>query len=174
MKIDLGCGSNKRPGFVGVDILQSADADFVVDLNIGPYPFEDGVADVIWSNHVLEHLDNPLVCMGEIHRILKPGGVAYIHLPHPSAINCVWGHVQHNHALPRDWFMGVCDSLGLEMESYRLFYWIVGDYEQYFYKRLIGRVLNFLANDIHQRVFERLCIYWFGGFNEMRMVIRKK
>ena len=41
--LDIGCGSAKFPGAVGLDISADTDADVVHDLDVFPYPIEDGV-----------------------------------------------------------------------------------------------------------------------------------
>lgn len=41
----------------------------------------DGPFDYIFCSHVLEHLKNDASGIAEIHRMLKPGGVAYIMVP---------------------------------------------------------------------------------------------
>ncbi|HUQ95536.1 MAG TPA: class I SAM-dependent methyltransferase [Bryobacteraceae bacterium] len=44
-------------------------------------PFEDDSFDVVLSHDVLEHVDDPKVSLEEIHRVLKPGGKAYLVFP---------------------------------------------------------------------------------------------
>jgi hypothetical protein len=41
----------------------------------------DGQYDVIYCSHVLEHIPDDAAAMREMHRVLKPGGVAYIQVP---------------------------------------------------------------------------------------------
>jgi len=56
--IDLGCGENKRPGSIGVDFRQVRGVDIVQ--NLTKYPWNnipDGVADVVTSSHLLEHIN---------------------------------------------------------------------------------------------------------------------
>ena len=38
-------------------------------------PYPNGTFDVVVSDNVLEHLDNPLEVFREVHRVLRPGGV---------------------------------------------------------------------------------------------------
>ena len=40
LKIDLGCGSNKKEGYIGVDILDVPGVDYVTDLSKNPLPFD--------------------------------------------------------------------------------------------------------------------------------------
>lgn len=79
--LDLGCGKNKRKGAIGVDISQNTDADVVHDLNIFPYPFSDNEFDLIYVDNVIEHLDNIVKVMEELHRITKDGATIQIIVP---------------------------------------------------------------------------------------------
>lgn len=72
--LDLGCGKKKRPGAIGVDYSDRHDADVIHNLNVFPYPFPDNEFDVIYLDNVLEHLDDPMQVMSEVHRICAVGG----------------------------------------------------------------------------------------------------
>jgi SAM-dependent methyltransferase len=72
--INLGCGTRKEKGHIGVDIVKWPDTDVVWDLNDHPYPFENESADMIIAEEIIEHLKDPKRFMEEVHRILKPGG----------------------------------------------------------------------------------------------------
>ncbi len=43
----------------------------------------DASQDFVIANHLLEHLENPLRGLVEMHRVLRPGGVLYVALPEP-------------------------------------------------------------------------------------------
>lgn len=74
MKIlDLGCGRRKLPGAVGIDLNPNSDADIIHDLNVFPYPFSENEFDLIHCDGILEHLDDIVRVMEELHRIAKPG-----------------------------------------------------------------------------------------------------
>jgi len=53
--------------------------DFVSDLRRSP--FGTGTFDWVFCSHVLEHIRELDVCVNEILRILKPGGLAWIQVP---------------------------------------------------------------------------------------------
>ena len=80
MKVDLGCGRLKRPGFIGVDSEPLEGVDKVADLS-SKFPFEDNSVEYVYSSHVLEHMTDPLHFLSEVHRILEVGGVAELKLP---------------------------------------------------------------------------------------------
>ncbi len=44
-------------------------------------PFRDGSFDIITAKHTLEHVDEPRRAMAELHRVLRPGGVALVIVP---------------------------------------------------------------------------------------------
>jgi SAM-dependent methyltransferase len=56
--------------------------DIIADLNVDRLSMlTDGSQDFVIASHVLEHLVDPLAHLAEIHRVLRPGGVALILLP---------------------------------------------------------------------------------------------
>ncbi|MBS1646431.1 MAG: class I SAM-dependent methyltransferase [Bacteroidetes bacterium] len=59
--------------------LNSPIADVKMDLHQAP--FQDNTFDVIFCNHVLEHVENDRQCMKELHRIMKPGGWGIFQVP---------------------------------------------------------------------------------------------
>ena len=44
-------------------------------------PFADGSFDIVTAKHTLEHVESPMEGLREIHRVLRPGGVAFIVVP---------------------------------------------------------------------------------------------
>jgi SAM-dependent methyltransferase len=52
-----------------------------VKMDIHQIPFEANTFDVAFCNHVMEHVDNDIKAMSELHRVLKPGGWAIIQSP---------------------------------------------------------------------------------------------
>jgi len=98
MKLNLGCGQNKRDGFVNIDKYATFSPDVVWDLEQTPYPFEADSITEIAATHVLEHLgQNTDVFLGiieELHRILTPGGTILIKVPHYRG-DGYWGDPTH-------------------------------------------------------------------------------
>ena len=59
--------------------LNSPLADVKAD--ICNLPFEDNAYDIIFCNHVLEHIPDDTKAMQELYRVLKPGGMAIVQIP---------------------------------------------------------------------------------------------
>ncbi len=59
--------------------LESPIADIKMDIR--EMPFEDNCFDVIFCNHVLEHIDDDHKAMTEMLRVLRPGGWAILQVP---------------------------------------------------------------------------------------------
>lgn len=56
--------------------------DIVADLDVeGLSMLDDESEDFVIASHVLEHLCDPIKQLAEIHRVLRPGGVALVLLP---------------------------------------------------------------------------------------------
>lgn len=91
MKLNLGCGFNKVEGFVNVDCEPLCKPDVLHDLEKTPWPFEDNQFDFILATHCLEHLGETraawFAIVGEMYRILKPGGEVHVLVPHPRHDN---------------------------------------------------------------------------------------
>lgn len=84
LKLDLGCGNNKKEGFSGVDFVkEGTQADYEHNLNRYPWPFEDQSVDEVFSSHYFEHVDGPDrgKFMDELYRIMVPGGKAVFVTP---------------------------------------------------------------------------------------------
>lgn len=81
-KLDVGCGPKKREGALGIDKIASSAADVLHDLNHFPYPFPDNSFEEIYCDNVLEHLDDVIGVMVELHRIAKPNAKISITVPH--------------------------------------------------------------------------------------------
>lgn len=92
--LDLGCGNNKRPGAIGVDFNERVAVDVIHNLNNFPYPFEDTSFDEIYLDNTLEHLDDVVRVMEEVHRIVKPGGLVKVIVPY---FRSPWASIDPTH-----------------------------------------------------------------------------
>lgn len=82
MQIDIGCGSHKRAGFIGVDIAPGPQVDIVLDIERDPLPFDDGSVDYVFSNHTFEHITVPQNILREIVRVCKHRAMVEIWTPY--------------------------------------------------------------------------------------------
>lgn len=64
---------------VSFDVYPSAATTFVGDAH--QIPLADGAVDGVWIQAVLEHVAQPHLVVGEIERVLAPGGVLYAETP---------------------------------------------------------------------------------------------
>lgn len=80
-KLNLGCGRTPIQGWINLDIADIPGVDIVYDINNLPLPFQDGELDEILCNDIFEHLEY-IPVLKDLHRILKPGGILTIQVPH--------------------------------------------------------------------------------------------
>ncbi len=82
--IELGCGPNPPADVIGIDLLPLEGVHFVANLEEGLSEIPSNCADEIRSRHFMEHLSNFDKLLTDIHRILKPGGIHNVVVPHFS------------------------------------------------------------------------------------------
>lgn len=86
MKLNLGCGQNRREGYRDFDKYPTFAPDLIWDLEATPYPFDSNSITEIAATHVLEHLgqrtETFLAIMKELYRLLVPSGTIEIKAPH--------------------------------------------------------------------------------------------
>jgi len=94
-KVELGCGTTKTLGYIGIDRFPLPGVDIVADLN-KEFPIEDNSVDVIYACHSLEHTDNIQHTMSEIFRISKHGSIVQILAPYYHTTLNVANFYHHN------------------------------------------------------------------------------
>lgn len=105
IRIDIGCGKNKRPEFIGIDAIAFEGVDHVLDVTTTPLPFEAGTVDEVYSSHFVEHLDRFQRCafFNELYRVMKVGAKALIITPHASHARA-YGDPTHQWPAITEWF----------------------------------------------------------------------
>ncbi len=86
IRLDIGCGANKQPGYAGIDIRPLPNVDIVHDVELQPWPLPDECVLQAVCHHVVEHI-NPhkfgfINFMDEVWRVMKVGGQLAISCPH--------------------------------------------------------------------------------------------
>ena len=95
--LEVGCGEGrgvellapKASSYTAVDkieeVIEKLEGNYpegkFVQANIPPLPFDDGSFDTVVSFQVIEHIKDDTTFLKEIHRVLKPGGIALISTP---------------------------------------------------------------------------------------------
>jgi SAM-dependent methyltransferase len=99
VKLHLGCGHIRIPGFLNVDILESSAVDLQDDISrLNKVP--NNSVDLIYACHVLEHFSHTeaLAVLKRWHEVLKPGGEMRISVPDTDRIVNIyknnWQHFQ--------------------------------------------------------------------------------
>lgn len=181
--INFGCGQFPLPGWINVDNDSRATADVRHDLDVFPYPFESGTADEIMASHVLEHLRRPFDAMAEFSRILKPGGVVTIRVPHFSR---GFTHPDHKCGFDVSFplyfepsFRGGYSGTHLERVRVRLRWFAQAELKRSVVgggsvalASAVGGVIDAIAG-LSPFAASRLWCYWVGGFDEVEFVLRR-
>lgn len=100
VRLDFGCGPNKKAGFLGVDCIDFPGVDVVVDIGAGTWPWGDDTVEEAHASHFLEHLTNlhdkweRVHFFNELYRVLKPGAKASLIFPHWNS-NRYYGDPTH-------------------------------------------------------------------------------
>ncbi|MDQ7917496.1 methyltransferase domain-containing protein [Mesonia sp. MT50] len=112
--------------------LNSPLADVKAD--ICDLPFKDNSYDIIFCNHVLEHIPNDDLAMEELYRVLKSGGFAILQIPQdlkrettfeddsitdPKKRAEIFGQYDHVRIYGRDYFSKLKEK-GFEVEQIAL------------------------------------------------------
>ena len=81
MILDVGAGFRYRhdPDIVTLEIFDYPSTDVIAFGD--SMPFRSETFDIVYTNAVLEHVDNPFAVASEIERVLKPGGKLYSAIP---------------------------------------------------------------------------------------------
>jgi predicted SAM-dependent methyltransferase len=86
MKLNLGCGFDKREGWLNVDGFAACEPDKLLDIEVTPWDLETDAFEEVLMKHVLEHVGAEFsvfaAVMRELYRVTAPGGVVEIHVPH--------------------------------------------------------------------------------------------
>ncbi len=87
IRLNIGCGGENPPEWVGMDRRAIPGVDIVHDIEDLPWPLPDSCAVMALMNHVMEHLDprKMIDIFDEIWRVLGPGGQLLIAVPYAGS-----------------------------------------------------------------------------------------
>jgi SAM-dependent methyltransferase len=93
---EIGAGASPVPGLDPRPIFVDCFKSFGTEPNLADYyghacalPFHDHSLDYVVASHVLEHVANPVAALAEWYRVVRPGGILYLVVPHRR---CTWDH----------------------------------------------------------------------------------
>lgn len=81
--LHIGCGDVNATDFVNIDARPLPHVHIVAESLFNLYMIPDGVADLVYMSHVLEHVSHLSLnqTLGELRRILKRGGLLRLSVP---------------------------------------------------------------------------------------------
>jgi len=168
MKLNLGCGEKRIPGFTGVDRIKTAAADIIHNLDVAPYPFPDSCADEIIMDNVLEHLEDVIAVMEEIYRLAMPGAIIKINVPYFKS-NSAFTDPTHKHFFTETSFkyfdkrnpLHFYTHANFEIMSIKLISHNEYRDAKHFFRNLLPfkRILNYFLFNIYDEIsFELKCL----------------
>jgi len=103
MKLNIGSGETKIPGYINIDIEESTKPDVVCDFRKTNLPFEDSTADKVTMLHCIEHIEyfHWHDILFEIHRVMKLG--AKLILAYPEFERCVENFLENKWGMKDFW-----------------------------------------------------------------------
>ncbi|NEQ78567.1 MAG: methyltransferase domain-containing protein [Okeania sp. SIO2C9] len=106
LRIDLGCGSSKKEGTIGIDQQGISGVDYVLDIQTQPLPFLNQSVGYVHSSHFLEHIENPIYIFQEISRVCRDGAELEFWTPYTWSNSAfVFGHKSF---LNEDHYLHMC------------------------------------------------------------------
>ena len=132
-RIHIGSGKDYKPGWLNVDVLPRAEPDLMLDLTqpqawplqansptVGPLVLDEGQAEVIVANNVLQHVGDLPRLMTHALQLLKTGGRLVIEVPYEHAATA-WQDPTHVREMNENSWLYYTD-----------WFWCLGWYEHRF------------------------------------------
>lgn len=101
--LNLGCGGSANSAAVNLDRAVLPGVDVVHDLDQIPWPFPSDHFPSVRGVQVFEHVHNPIGFMAEAHRVLQPGGLLWLSVPHWQSENSYTDPTHVRHCTERTW-----------------------------------------------------------------------
>ena len=84
LRLNLGCGMRRLPGYWNVDRVALEGVDILADLEEPLTQVPDDSVEAIYCRHTLEHVTRLMELLAEIHRVTVPDGKIEAIVPHFS------------------------------------------------------------------------------------------
>jgi SAM-dependent methyltransferase len=159
-KLNIGCGEKRIPDALNIDFNPAVHPDIVHDLNKLPWPFERNSFVEVLAFDVMEHCDDVVRTMDEIHRVCSPDASVRITVPHFSCSNA-YTDPTHRHFFGYESFDYVTGEHQFSFYTQRLFRRRLR--QIVFYPTLLNRVVSRFANR-WPRAYERRWAWMFPAF----------
>ncbi len=132
-KLNLGAGPHIKEGWLTADAFKP-EADIYLNVT-RRLPFKDNSWDLIYSEHMLEHIhtDKVPLLLSEIHRILKPGGLFRVTVP-DLEIHAT-NYVNKN----TEFFKPIVDKYQARLDKQKNKYWLIRSNGGAFMSRAVQR-----------------------------------
>ena len=79
--VDLGCGSKKIDGAIGLDRRLEPGVDLICDFE-HELPLKTDSVDIMNMSHIMEHVRDLIPFMEEVYRVCRPGAKVRIVVPY--------------------------------------------------------------------------------------------
>ena len=161
-KINLGCGTDIRPGYVNVDKYRFGD-NIVHDIDRnGLRIFKDEQADYIIMSHIIEHIRNYKELVDECNRVLNDKGVLEMYYPHYSSNQAYTDptHINHFSVFTFEYYTNKFSQWKYAKKHFnRISKYIVFKKNPYIWNIIIEKIVN--VNDFTLTVYEEIFAWVF-------------
>ncbi len=165
--LHLGCGQKKYPGAFGVDRTAGDAVDLQHDLDDRPWPLPPDQFAKAYLIDVLEHVDDAIGVLEEVHRVCRPGADVVVIGPSAGS-HQLWGDPTHRRAFTSRSFACFEEGFGTRHFDYSDARFTIaettyGKWEDWIYRVRLpwyDRLLQALANR-YLGVYERRFLYWY-------------
>ena len=169
MKLNIGCEFVKRKDCINIDVRKDVGADVLCDVT--KLAFKDNSIDSVYMHNLLEHISDTLSVMEEVYRVCKHGAFVDIVVPHFSS-RSAWATPDHVKAFALNSFWNFMPN-----RTYKHYNPVfINEKRELIYSKsnmIIDRIINWFARKFPD-TFERRFLYWFGGCDEVRVLLRVK
>ena len=84
LRLNLGSGQRRLEGYFNVDCTTVTQPDLLADLNEPLDCLPDNCVEAVYARHTLEHIENFIGLLGELHRVCRADATLDIIVPHFS------------------------------------------------------------------------------------------